>query len=103
VQDLSLRTALIVRSRDLITNWFKTQLSGEIRKAKLIKHKNDIPCVTYRSCELWGDNEPFEKFRGGLPDYGGIPELDLKSVPDKISDRGDVFGSPFSVAVTVTW
>lgn len=73
-----------------------TQLNGEIRKAKLIKHENDIPCVTYRSCELWGDIEPFEKFRVGLPDCGGIyiPERELHSVPGKISDRGYAFRVP---------
>ncbi len=95
-QDLPLRTARIVRSRNLLTKWYNTQLSGEIRKAKLIKYENDIPCVTYRSCELWRDNEPFENFRGDLPDCGGIyiPERDLQSVPGKISDRGDVFRVP---------
>jgi hypothetical protein len=98
-QDFPLRAALIIRSENLLTKWYNTQLRGEIRKAKLIKYENDIPCVTYRSCELWRDNEPFEKFRVGLPDCGGIyiPERDLQSIPSKISDRGDVFsGSPSS-------
>jgi hypothetical protein len=95
-QDLLLRAAPIVRSRNLLAKWYYTPLSDEIRKAKLIKYENDIPCVTYRSCELRRDNEPFENFRGDLPDCGGIyiPECDLQSVPGKISDRGDVFRVP---------
>jgi len=66
-QDLPLRTALIVRSGNLPTKCYNTQLSGEIRKAKLIKYENDIPCVTYRSCELQRDNEPFENFAVAFP------------------------------------
>jgi hypothetical protein len=83
---------------------YNAQLSGEICKAKLIKYENDIPCVTYRSCELWRDNEPFENFRGDLPDCGGIyiPERGLQSVQGKISDRGDVFRVPFFMAMTGT-
>ena len=72
-------------------------LGGEIRKAKIgFSMKTIFRSVTYRSCELWRDNVPFEHFRGSLPDCGGIyiPERDLHSVPGKISDRGDVFRVP---------
>jgi hypothetical protein len=104
VQDLPQRTALIARSRDLLAKRYNTQLSGEIRTAKLIKEENDMLCVTYRSCELWRDNEPFEKFCGGLPDYGGIyiPERDLQSVPGKIRIEVMFFG-PLLHGMTVIW